>query len=406
MLNTLNKGSSMISELQNIFFTQLQNTSLEFKRYMHDSLDMEDKLIGIIGSRGIGKTTFILQYLKELGVPLEKKLYFSADHFHVAKYSLYEIAEAFSQRGGEVLAIDEIHKYPNFEIELKSIYDTFDLRVIFSGSSALKLEHSKADLSRRAVLHRVNGMSFREFIEYETGMKFDSYMLADILDNHIEIAFALNERMKPFEYLEKYLRYGYYPFYKQNINMYNQKLLEIINVVLESDLPMIFNIEPKNIFKLKKLLSLLCESKPYELNISRLSSKIEINRNTLYSYLHYLEAGSLTKMVKQVAKGNAILSKPEKLYLNNTNLNFSYCDSSDKGTIREQFFVNQISSQHKINYSKIGDFLVDEKYLFEIGGKSKTFEQIKDVDNSFVVADDIEIGSGHKIPLWLFGFLY
>ncbi len=396
----------MIDSLQNTFLQQLKNTSLSFKRYMHTELDMKDKLIGIIGSRGVGKTTFILQYLKELAIPFEKKLYFSADHFHVSSYSLYEIAEEFSKRGGKVLAIDEIHKYQNFAQELKSIYDTFDLQIIFSGSSALILENSKVDLSRRAVLYRINGMSFREFVEYETKEKFDFYTLEDILKNHIEIALKINNKIKPFEYFLKYLKYGYYPFYKQNQNSYGQKLNEIMNVVLESDLPLIFNIEAKNIFKLKKLLSLLCQSKPYELNISKLSTKIEINRNTLYHYLYYLEAGSLIKMIKQISKGDGILTKPEKLYLNNTNLSYSYCENSDIGTKREQFFANQLDSKHTINYSKVGDFLIDNKYIFEIGGKDKGYKQIKDLDNSYIVADDIEIGYGNKIPLWLFGFLY
>lgn len=406
MLNILYKRDKMITTLQNTFLIQLKNTSSDFKRYMHHAFDMKERLIGIIGSRGVGKTTFILQYLKELDVPFEKKLYFSADHFQAVQYSLYEIAEAFSKQGGEVLAIDEIHKYPNFERELKSIYDTFDLKVIFSGSSALTLEHAKVDLSRRAVLYRVNGMSFREFIVYETAKEFDCFSLQDILENHTDIALKINQEIKPFEYFKKYLQYGYYPFYKENKSNYNQKLLEIVNVVLESDLPLIFNIEPKNVFKLKKLLSLLCQSKPYELNISKLSTKIEINRNTLYNYLHYLEAGSLTKTVRQVSKGDGILIKPEKLYLNNTNLNFSYCDNHEIGTLREQFFVNQVQLDHTIHYSKIGDFLVDGKYIVEIGGKNKSFKQIENVENSFVISDDIEIGVGNKIPLWLFGFLY
>ena len=395
----------MIATLQNTFLIYLKNIDTKFKRYMHYSFDMSERLIGIIGSRGVGKTTFILQYLKELDIPLHKKLYFSADHFQAIQYSLYEIAEAFYKQGGEVLAIDEIHKYPNFEMELKSIYDTFDLKVIFSGSSALKLEHAKVDLSRRAVLYRVNGLSFREFIAFESGEWFDAYRLDELLQNHTDIAFEINERIKPFEYFKSYLEYGYYPFYKENLNNYNQKLLEIINVVLESDLPMIFNIEPKNIFKLKKLLSLLCQSKPYELNISKLSTKIEINRNTLYHYLHYLEAGSLTKMIKQRSKGDGILIKPEKLYLNNTNLNYAYCETHEIGTIREQFFVNQLY-QYSIYYSKKGDFWVDNRYTFEVGGKNKDFKQIKDIPNSFLALDDIEIGFEAKIPLWLFGFLY
>ena len=396
----------MIDIIQNIFSQQLNLTSLKFKRYMHTNLDMNDKLIGIIGARGVGKTTFILQYIKELKIPFEKKLYFSADHFNISSKSLYEIAEYFYKRGGKVLAIDEIHKYNNFEQELKSIYDSFDLKVIFSGSSALQLETSKFDLSRRAILYRIQGMSFREFIEYETNIKFDTFKLSDLLNNHIQIAYEINQNIKPFEYFEKYLKYGYYPFYKQNINLYPQKLNEVLNTVLESDLPIVFNMEPQKIFKLKKLLSLLCQSKPYELNISKLSQKIEINRATLYNYLHYLEAADITQMITSKSKGNAIFTKPEKLYLNNTNLSYNYCQNSDIGTIREQFFVNQLSLNHTVRYAPKGDFLVDEKYIVEIGGKNKKFEQIKDIPNSFVVADDIEIGSGNKIPLWLFGFLY
>ncbi len=396
----------MLNNLKNTFLKQLSNTTLEFKRYMHNSFDMNDKLIGILGSRGVGKTTFILQYLKELDIPLEKKLYFSVDHFYVLNYSLYEIAQEFSKIGGEVLAIDEIHKYPNFATELKSIYDTFDLKVIFSGSSAIALENSKIDLSRRAVLYRVNGLSFREFLEFETKKRFPVYTLQEILVNHIEIAYKINEEIKPFEYFAKYLQYGYYPFYKQNINLYSQKLNEVLNTVLESDLPLIFKVDPLNINKLKKLLAMLCQSKPYELNISKLSTKIGLNRATLYNYLNYLEAGELTKMIRQHSRGDKIFTKPEKLYLNNTNLSNSYCQNQDKGTNREIFFVNQVSQSHLINYSKIGDFLVDEKWIFEVGGKNKSFEQIKDMPNSFVVADDIEIGFGNKIPLWLFGFLY
>jgi len=396
----------MLDNILIVSNTLLLNTKSNFKRYMHNSFDMNDKLIGIIGARGVGKTTFILQYLKSLDIPNDKKLYISADHFSVIKYSLYEIVEEFYKIGGKIVAIDEIHKYPNFEIELKSIYDTFDIKIIFSGSSALQLENSKVDLSRRAYLYKVSGMSFREFIEYETNIKFPSYSLEEILTNHIDIAYKINEQIKPFAYFKNYLTYGYYPFYKQNKNHYAQKLQETINIVLESDLPFVFNIESKNIFKLKKLLSLLCQSSPYELNITKLSQKIEINRNTLYSYLHYLEAGSIIRMIKQKSKGDGILNKPKKLYLNNTNINNSLCDNSNMGTIRETFITNQISQNYTIHYSKIGDFIIDDKYIIEVGGKEKTFTQIKDVPDSYVIADDIEIGFGNKVPLWLFGFLY
>ena len=406
MYNTLYKRIWMIEALRNTFLKQLSNTSLTFKRYMHNHFDMDDKLIGILGSRGVGKTTFILQYLKELNTPIEKKLYFSVDHFYALNYSLYEIAQEFNKIGGEILAIDEIHKYPNFASELKSIYDTFDIKVIFSGSSAIALESSKIDLSRRAILYRVNGLSFREFLEFETKKKFTHYTLKELLSNHIEIAYKINEQIKPFEYFDKYLQYGYYPFYKQNINHYGQKLNEVLNIVLESDLPLIFKVDTSNINKLKKLLAMLCQSKPYELNISKLSTKIGLNRATLYTYLSYLEAGRLTKTIRQHSKGDKIFTKPEKLYLNNTNLSNAYCQNQDKGTNREIFFANQISQEHTINYSKIGDFLVDDTYIFETGGKNKSFGQIKDMNDSFIVADNIEIGFNNKIPLWLFGFLY
>ncbi len=396
----------MINDLQNIFLNTLQLNKSKYKRYFHKSIDMNDKMIGIIGPRGAGKTTFLLQYLKELPLSFEKKLYFSADHVEVANYSLYEIAEEFAKIGGEILVIDEIHKYQNFEKELKSIYDTFNLKVIFSGSSALQLENSKADLSRRAVLYRVNGLSFREFCELESGINFQNYTLEEILSNHIDISIEINEKIKPYEYWTNYLKNGFYPFYKENINSYNLKLSETINLVIETDLPLVFNIEPKNIFKLKKLISMLCSSKPYELNISALASKIEINRNTLYSYLHYLEAGSIIKMVKSKTKGDKIFTKPEKVYLHNTNLSYCYCQNQEIGTIREQFFANQVGHKHTLHYPLKGDFMVDEKYTFEVGGKNKDFTQIKNIPNSYVVADDIEIGSRNKIPLWLFGFLY
>jgi predicted AAA+ superfamily ATPase len=396
----------MIDILQNNFLAILNLTKTKYKRYMHETLDMNDKLVGIIGPRGCGKTTFLIQYLKESSLSFEKKLYFSADHIEVVEYSLYAIAKEFSKKGGELLAIDEIHKYPNFETELKSIYDTLDLKVIFSGSSALRVENSKADLSRRAVLHKINGLSFREFCELETNQIFPQYRLEELLENHFDIAMQINEKIKPYEFWDKYIRYGFYPFYKENINSYNQKLNETINLVIETDLPYVFNIEPKNIFKLKKLISMLCSTKPYELNISKLATKIEINRNTLYSYLHYLEAGSIIRMIKSKTKGDGILVKPEKLYLHNTNLSYAYCSNSEIGTVREQFFANQLSLYHELSYPKCGDFLVDDKYTFEIGGESKGFEQIKDIKNSYLAIDGLQIGSGNKIPLWLFGFLY
>lgn len=381
-------------------------STISYKRYFFDIVDFNEKLVGIVGARGVGKTTFLLQYLEGLEITDDKKLYFSVDSIVGADEKLFDIAESFSNLGGKVLVIDEIHKYKNFEIELKEIYDFLDIQVIFSGSSAIVLEHKKADLSRRAVLYRVKGLSFREFLELKLGTKFESHTLTEILANHIALSKEISQTIKPLEHFREYLKFGYYPFYFETPNTYYLKLEETVNVVIESDLPMIYNIEPSNIMKLKQLVAYICNSKPYELNLTNLSTKIGINRKTLYLYIHYLTLGDIFMKVLPKTKGDTVFSKPSKLYLNNTNLNYAYCDHQDMGTFRESFFVNQLDKNEKIEYSKVGDFLVDNKYIVEIGGKNKSFKQIKDLENSFVVADDIEVGFGNKIPLWLFGFLY
>ena len=384
-------------------YIQKKIRNITYERYFFDIVDFRERLVGIIGARGIGKTTFLLQYLNTLDIEDEKKLYFSIDSIIAEEVTLFDIAETFSNIGGKVLVIDEIHKYKNFEIELKEIYDFLDVKVIFSGSSAIVLEHKKADLSRRAILYRVKGLSFREFLEIKLNKKFSNYNLQEILTSHISIAKEITKEIKPLQYFKEYLRVGYYPFYFETPDTYYLKLEETINAVVESDLPMLFNIEPTNIVKLKQLIHYICNSKPYELNLTSLAQKIGINRKTLYLYIHYLSLGDIFLRVLPSTKGDTIFSKPSKLYLNNTNLSFAYCENQEVGTLREQFFSNQVND---IKYSKIGDFLVNEKFIVEVGGKDKSFKQIKDIENSFVVADDIEVGFGNKIPLWLFGFLY
>ncbi len=396
--------------MENIFnysSNLILNENHTFKRYFFNEIDFNAKLIGIIGDRGIGKTIFLLQYLKELDLPIEKKLYVNAEYIEFSDINLFELTKEFHKIGGKILVIDEIHKYPNFEKHLKLIYDMFDLKVLFSGSSAIKLEHAKADLSRRALLYRFKGLSFREFLELKTGKKFNFFSLKDILHNHIQIAANILTKIKPFEYFKEYLQYGYYPFYFDSLkSSFYMRLEETINATVEFDLSYIFNIEPKYTIKLKQLIKLICQSKPYELNFSKLAQKIEINRNTLYQYIYYLERGNIFKTLYIKPKGDNIFLKPAKLYLGNTNLNYAYCQNIDTGTIRETFFVQQLDKIHTINYSEQGDFLVDKKYIFEIGGKNKSFKQIKDLPNSYIVADNIEIGFKNKIPLWLFGFLY
>ncbi len=396
----------MIEQLHAIFLQYLNRQKETYRRYLWETIDHNDKLIGLVGARGVGKTTYILQYLEALDIPLSKKLYISADNVEVVNATLLEIAERFATLGGKILAIDEIHKYPDFEIQLKLIYDTLDIRVIFSGSSAIQLEHAKADLSRRAVLYRVNGLSYREFLEIKTGKKYDVYTVEDIISDHLDIAHKLNTKLKPLEHWKEYLEFGFYPFYFSNTSTYKLKLHETVNTVIEVDIPSVFTIKYENVVKLKKLTALICSSKPFKLNIKELSQKVGVDRETLYHFIEYLNRGKIFLVLRSRAKGDNIFLKPDKIYLNNSNLNYSYCETQEIGTIRETFFANQLGFMKRIEVPDKGDFVIDGRYYIEIGGKNKSFKQIKDIPNSFVVADDLETGFGNKIPLWLFGFLY
>ena len=393
-----------LSVLKNYQNNYLEMLKFDYKRYIHSIVDFDQRLIGIIGARGVGKTTFLLQYLKENKLPFSKKLYFSADAIELD--SLFDIAYAFYKSGGKLLIIDEIHKYKNFEIELKKIYDMLDLKVIFSGSSALKIDNSKGDLSRRAVLYTMKGLSFREFIELKTSTVLPQYDFEELLKNHEDIAYEINGKIKPYEFWSEYLQYGYYPFYFEDTKAYLIRLKETINTVIEVDIPSLFPIEYDKIINLKKLVKLICLSKPFKINLKELSTKIGTSDyQTLYKYLEYLKRGKIFNILRPKSKGDSIFVKPEKLYLANTNLHYAYCQNAEVGTIREIFFMSMFDDEQLEAVNK-GDFLVDERYLIEVGGAKKGFKQIKNIGNSFVIADDIEIGSGNKIPLYLFGFLY
>ena len=375
-----------------------------YKRYLHKEVDFSVKLIGIVGARGVGKTTFLLQHLRDNPLSYEKKLYFSADDLDID--SLFDVAYAFVREGGELLIIDEIHKYKNFEKELKKIYDMLPLKVIFSGSCALQLDHARGDLSRRVMLYSMKGLSFREFIEIKEGIKLPSFSKDEIFANHTEIARSLLKNIKPFAFWSEYLSFGYYPFYFEDTKGYALRLKQTIHTVIEVDIPSIFAIEYDKILSLKKLVRLVCESPPFKINIRALAEKMGIkDYQTLYRYMEYLHRGQILSLIRAKSRGDSIFVKPQKLYLDNTNLHHAYCNSIEIGTVREVFFMSMLKDD-SIEVANKGDFVVDSKYIVEIGGKNKSFKQIKDVDNSYVVADDIEIGFKNKIPLWLFGFLY
>ena len=377
-----------------------------YKRYFHDTINLDKKLVGIVGARGVGKTTYLLQYLKALDIPFSKKLYISADIITIP--SLFEVANSFSKEEGKILVIDEIHKYKNFEIELKKIYDLLDLKVIFSGSSALSIDNAKADLSRRARLYNVHGLSFREFIELEKGIVLPSFSLDEILANHIDIAYELLQKFNLTLLFRQYIKSGYYPFYFEDKEDYLIRLNETINTVIEVDIPSIFPIDYSSVQNLKKLVRLICESHPYTPNIKELLVKMDMKDNYkgLYRFIEYLSRAKIFTTLKSVTKGDSIFVKPDKIYLNNTNLHYAYCSGSNIGTLREVFVTSMLTQNHTVQMAKKGDLLVDGRYTLEVGGKSKKYKQIKDMPSSYIVADDIEVGSGNKVPMWLFGFLY
>jgi uncharacterized protein len=386
----------------------LANLKITFRRDLIDQIHWSERLIGIKGARGVGKTTLVLQYIKEKFGDSKDCLYVNMDDLQFPFKNLIELAEKFEQQGGKYLFIDEIHKQTDWIKQLKNIYDLYtDLHVVFTGSSILLLDHSKADLSRRAIMYNMQGLSFREFLQIETKIEFPKYDLKEILENHERISFEISSKVKPLKYFTNYYQYGYFPYYLNNLETYPIKLSELINQIIEYDLPYLVNIDVAHFAKIKRFLYLICRYVPIKLNISNLAAEMEMSRATVTNYLYYLKKADILNNIYSEEKKFKSLSKPEKILLHHPNLYFAIGDKNiNIGSIRETFFVNQLSCNHKIELATEGDFLVDEKYCFEIGGKNKTYHQIANIADSYIAADDIEFGYENKIPLWLFGFLY
>jgi len=304
--------------------------------------------------------------------------------------------------------VREVHKYPKWSQIIKNIYDDYPtLNVVFTGSSMLEILNARADLSRRAIVYNIQGLSYREFLNITQKIEFPILSLSDILNHHKEISDEILSKIKPLQYFSDYLRYGYYPFFTEGIARFSYRLEEVVNLILEVELPLLRNVEPTYIPKIKQLLQIIAESVPFIPNIDSLSKRIEIHRNTLLSYLYYLQETRLTNHLHKEISGINRLQKPEKIYLENTNLAYVLAENNtDIGNMRETFFLNQLSYSHTVEYPNNGDCWVDNKFLFEIGGKSKSNKQIKNASNAYIVADNIEYGFERKIPLWLFGMLY
>ncbi|MFA5298901.1 MAG: AAA family ATPase [Lutibacter sp.] len=396
-----------MQQLTQLFYEKYAYIQTQHVRSFFNTIDWNNRFIGIIGSRGVGKTTLILQYIKLNFKPNSTVLYISLDSLYFLENKLYDVAADFYKKGGEFLAIDEVHKYPNWAIELKNMYDNMpELKVVFTGSSLLHLSKSNADLSRRAVMYVMPGLSFREFLLFETKIDFPTYTVDEILKNHIEFAIGIMQQIKPLKYFNDYLDYGYYPFYLENKKSFHQKLSEIVLTVLEVDIPQNALIQTSNIIYLKKLLAIISNSSPFKPNMNTLSERTGISLNTMKLYLKLLANAELLQLLYFENKGINSLNKPEKIFLNNSNLMNNFSSNTNVGNKRETFFFNQLSKNNKVNASKTTDFLVNEKYSFEIGEKDKSQKQIQNLHNAYIVKDNIEIGAGNSIPLWLFGFLY
>ena len=389
------------------FQDKINKTTLDFQRYLIDEIEYENQLIAIKGARGSGKTTLLLQHAKK-NLNLKTTLYVSLDHLFFLENTLISLAESFAKFGGTHLLLDEVHKYPNWSREIKLIYDGLpDLNVIFTSSSMLEIYKSESDLSRRAITYDLKELSFREFIQFETKIVLPAHDYKDLIENHNEIALSILEKIKPIPLFTKYLQFGCYPYYKKSPKFYNQKLLNTINLIIEIDINAVDHISYDLILKLKKLLFAIATSAPFTPNITKLSERIGMSRAMLIEAIKQLERAGLVNELYKQTKGIGALTKPEKLYLNNTNLMYALAkDSVNIGNLRETFFINQFKHLATIHLAEQADFLIDGKYTFEVGGKNKTQVQIQGINNAFIAKDNIEIGFGNVIPVWLFGFMY
>lgn len=384
----------------------LANTKLTKKRYLFYQIDWKNRLIGITGPRGTGKTTLLLQHIKQEKME-NTSLYVSLDNLYFAQNTLSDLAHEFYLSGGTHLFLDEVHRYSNWAVEIKNLYDSYpDLHIVFTGSSILEIYKAQADLSRRSIMYSLTGLSFREFLSFEDIVELPVYPLELLLSDHTAMASDIITQTKVLPAFRNYLQYGYYPFYKEGIEVYYDRIESIINVILENDLPAIVTLQHATLVKIKRLLTHIASLVPYTPNINALSGIIETDRKSLLSYLQYLDRAKLLLQLHSDTKRLAELAKPTKLYVDNTNLLFALSKNTQSGTLRETFFANQLSHSHELTIPTAGDFLIDNTYLFEVGGKGKTFKQIRNVENSFVAYDDMEIGLGNKIPLWLLGLLY
>lgn len=397
-----------LDEILRIYNRRLQGTPEGFKRYLIDKIDWRDNLIAIKGAKGTGKTTMLLQHIKESFTDKDKALYLSLDNLWFETHSINDLVEYHYTHGGTHLFLDEVHYYPKWKTLIKNINDDYPgLHVVYAGSSMLKIDSGVADLSRRQLPYTLHGMSFREYLLYEGLAEMEPISLDLLLRDHRRIAEdILSNGMKILPAFGEYLRYGYYPFYKSVYSGFEIRLQQVVNHVLENDYPIIEGVEQSTIRKTKRMFMILAEQVPQTPNMSNLYNELETDRNQGLKMLYALEKAGLLALLSDKPKHIDKLSRPEKIFMDNSNLMYAYAMAPNIGTVRETFFLSQLAVDHSVTYPAKGDFLVDGKYLFEVGGRKKSFEQIKDVADSYLAVDDTEIGHHNRIPLWMFGLLY
>ena len=397
-------------ELQSLFnnyHRKIAKIDLRFKRYLYTQINWNARIISIKGARGVGKTTMLLQHILENYEDIDQTLYASLDDLWFANQSLIDLVDWADQHGIRRLYLDEVHRYEQWSETLKNIYDSYpDMSIVYTSSSLLMMDHGRVDLSRRQTSYTLHGLSFREFLTYENILHADPIPLEDLLHNHVHHAMQTLRDIKVAPLFEAYLHHGYYPFYHEAGDDFAPRLRETVSVVIDNDLPTVENMTFDTLQKVRKLVMIISERVPFEPNMSELWKQLSTNNDLGLRMLYALDKAQILSLLTSKAKNYKFLHKPDKIFLGNPNLMHVLCTTVNKGNERETFFNSQLTVAHDVKCPQKGDFLIDDKYLFEVGGRKKSFEQIADVPDSFLAVDDTEIGHGNRIPLWLFGFTY
>ncbi|MBQ7691659.1 MAG: ATP-binding protein [Muribaculaceae bacterium] len=396
-----------LQPLFNNYHRKIAKIDLRFKRYLYEQINWDVRIIGIKGARGVGKTTMLLQHILENYEEIDQTLYASLDDLWFATHSLIDVVDWADQHGMSRLYLDEVHRYEGWAETLKNIYDNYpDMSIVYTSSSLLIMDNAKVDLSRRQTSFTLYGLSFREYLSFENVIHIPAISIEELLQNHVRHGMEVVKQVKVASHFERYLTCGYYPFYREVGDDFASRLRETVAVVIDSDLPAVESMSFETIQKVKKLVMIISERVPFEPNMSELWKQLATNNELGLRMLYALDKAQILSLLSSKAKNYKCLYKPDKIFMGNPNLMHALCPAVNKGNERETFFNCLVGVNHDVKRPLKGDFLVDDKYLFEVGGKGKKFNQIKDIPDSFLAVDDTEVGYRNRIPLWMFGLLY